>query len=316
MSELFRLHGFAFPTVSGNTFSTPIFSNEDSYFVQVIDEQDQIVDFEAVDSRSMNCQESSEVVYYKRGDWAIYAVRDQFNYLTVENGLNIRSYLRSKIKSYVTTPFFYKAVSEFCNEGLAEYAGCISSKDYLLRQVLSSFARSYRFGPRINYYEIKERHVEKVDHYLPTAKLNRNFGKVSKGQNYSSVREYEHWFQVYNDFIQKAALKHKNIAKEKVVQDSLNLGANVLPRHISQGASDTVQSYLIMLIRNHAHAKRLPNKPGDFSNWYCIGADEAAHKRSVTTELASVLSDQSKLPALSLMLFVYTMARELKNSES
>ena len=60
MSETFRLYGFAFPTESGNTFSTPVFSKGERYYVQVIDGDDGIADFEAIDSRSISCQENSE----------------------------------------------------------------------------------------------------------------------------------------------------------------------------------------------------------------------------------------------------------------
>lgn len=314
MSKAFRLFGFASPTDSGNTFSIPVFSNGDSFYVQLIDREDRIADFEAIDSRSINCQENSEGTYYKRGDRAVYAVRDQFNYLTIDGRDKIKSYLRSKIRSYVSTPFFYKAVSEFCSEGLAEYAGCESSRDFLLRQVLVNFAKSYRFKPGFNYYRIQERHIASA-HQLFHGKNNIDSlsDNVAKKQRTISPEEYADFFETYHDFIQKAALKHKNVAKEKVVLDSIYLGTHILPITLSRLTSDTMHDHLVMVIKKHAYSDmRLKTS----LNYIPVDTEQKASVETpAMVKLKKLYNDKSTLPALSLMLFVYTIARQVGRND-
>jgi hypothetical protein len=314
MSKIFRLFGFASPTTSGNTFSTPVFSSDDGFYVQVIGADDRIVDFEAIDSRSVSCQENCKDVYYKQGDRAIYAVRDQFNYLTVDGKDEIRSYLRSKIKSYIGMPFFYRAVSEFCNENLAEYAGCESSRDYLLRQVLANFAKTYQFKSGFNYYRIQERHFSSANQLAYGKGSSGGASEhVAKKQLKISHEEYADFFETYHDFIQKAAQKHKNIAKEKVVSDSIYIGSHILPVTLSRFYSDTMHDHLVMVIQRHLHSSE--QKKYKFKYVPFEGKQKTSVETSAALKLSKLYSDRSTLPALSLMLFVYSIARQASRND-
>jgi hypothetical protein len=310
MSEAFRLYGFAFPTQSGSTFSVPVFVNGDRYYVQVIDAQDKISDFEAIDSQSVDCQENQTDTFFRRGDQAVYGVRDQFNYLTFNTRDNIVSYLRSKIRHYISTPFFYRTVSEFCSEHVAEFAGCENARDYLLRQLLANFARTHKFKSRFDYYKIEKKYIAST-HALSHGRAS--FEDASRGLHISrskiSSEDYFEFFEAYKDFIQKVSIKHKNVAKEKVVTDSMYLGSHILPSTVSVAPSGTIHEHLSLLIRQHSIWN------GSDENLYHYDVLKVGHHRGLKKDrrvkLQRVLLEESTVPALSLMLFVYTISRQL-----
>lgn len=308
MKDIYRLHGFASPTDSVPSFSTPIFEKNRQYYVQIINDDESIAGFEEIESVGVHCHESQVNKDYKRGDTAIYAVRDKFNYLTVETRTNLEKYLKLKIQYYIHAPFFYKAVSEFCNRELPEYIGCNTNRDYLLRQVISNSAREFssRWSDEFISTKSPDKYEEKVSgKWLSIDSVASYKLKSSR----STARE------LYKDFFEFAVQRNKKIAKEKVVIESLQVSKYVLPDSLS---FDNVKLYqtrehLVRILEDtlQADSKTSTSKRYHYLTWEGKAID-GAQRREMSL---GALDKKSTLNAISLIIFVTSIFSQLSDKD-
>ncbi|VVQ17841.1 hypothetical protein PS934_04553 [Pseudomonas fluorescens] len=308
MKDIYRLHGFASPTDSAPSFSTPIFEKNKQYYVQIINDDESIAGFEEIENVGIHCHESQENKKYKRGDTAIYAVRDKFNYLTVETRSNLEKYLKLKIQYYIHAPFFYKAVSEFCKRELPEYIGCNTNRDYLLRQVISNSAREFS--------------SKWSDDLVSARSHNKSYEKVSgKWLSIDSVASYKTKLgqatarELYKDFFEFAVQRNKKIAKEKVVIESLQVSKYVLPDSLS---FDNVKLYqtrehLVRILEDtlQADSKTPARKRYHYLTWKGKAIDGAQHREM----FLGTLDKKSTLNAISLIIFVTSIFSQFSDKD-
>ncbi|EHA1080855.1 hypothetical protein I8Y06_001677 [Photobacterium damselae] len=245
MTAKYRLYGFTSPTNSTPSFSTPVFEKDDSLYVQIIDKNEIIKDFEQINDPQIDCYQGGGDEFYSSGDEALFGVKDQFHGMTFNTKNKLKHYLRSKISDYIDTPYFYKSVSEFCEYSIPEFVGCETNRDYLVRQIVSNLmpeftkisnVRLEHVRPKINSMsEYKLMKFENLQVTRPTIKLR---------SKYQDIRT------LYEEFLNFAQIKHSRIASEKVFVDSLNMSKDVFSDWLDKDDVDYtfVKKHLVFIL--------------------------------------------------------------------
>ncbi|MFM5570896.1 hypothetical protein ACET8Q_09725 [Aeromonas veronii] len=247
MTAKYRLYGFTSPTNSTPSFSTPVFEKDSFLYVQVIDENEIIKDFDKISDPDIDCYQGSGDELYSSGDEALFGVKDQFNGMTFNTKSKLKHYLRSKISYYIDSPYFYKSVSEFCDYSIPEFVGCETDRDYLVRQVISNLVPEFtkisdvrleHVRPKIN--SVSDYKLMKIENFpvqvpRPTIKLR---------SKYQDIRT------LYEEFLKFAQGKHSRIATEKVIVESLKMSKDVFFEYLDKDEVDYsfIRKHLVFIL--------------------------------------------------------------------
>jgi hypothetical protein len=305
MNDGYRLHGFTSATESTPSFSTPVFKKGDFFYVQIISSDDLIADFEEVKNISEHCHESRDDRIFRSGDKAIFAIRDKFNYLTVETKENLERYIESKIKYYIHVPFFYKSASEFCKTDLPEYLGCTTAKDFLIRQIISNSA--LEFTKEIN----KEKHTESFSHNAVTAK-SMTLLMFNQILPHNPRRKRETTLGLYESFIDYAAGRNHRLASEKIIIESLLVSKLVLPESLTAESSmpHTIRTHLIRVLEDTRDAEVAPTPA---QQRRLIWDREPKSNLAKWNEEYDKLDKQSRLNAVAMIIFVTSIFSQISD---
>lgn len=223
----YKLYGFCSPSQTSHTFLTPLFKKDDRYYTQVIDDKYIVFKFEEVVRSEIRIFEAGDYPEIGCGDYALFGFSDQDHEIYSGTQNDLKHYLRSKVKDYIDKPFFYKDVSGFCEKILPEFYGCESSKDYLIRQVISNLIPDFveRLNVRLEKEDGKRKTLSEI--YKWQALLNKNESIFRLASEQDSLKD------TYLEFVSFATEKHKNLIKYKSISESLEM-ADVVFTHFSE----------------------------------------------------------------------------------
>lgn len=224
----YKLHGFCSPLSTSHTFLTPLFELDCKYYTQVIGDKDVILDFEEVTPCEINFFEGDTAPQVSAGDSALFGVSDHYHEAYSGTQHELKHYLRSKIENYIDKPFFYKEVSEYCEKILPEFYGCESSKDFLVRQVISNLIPDFvdKLNVRLEKRENKSKEPSELL-YLSQVFSSRSESKLRLASEHSTLKE------TYTEFVHFATKRHKNLFKDKSIIESLEM-ADVVFTHFTE----------------------------------------------------------------------------------
>jgi hypothetical protein len=227
MSTTFILFGFSTPANNAPSFSTPVFKKNQTFYLQVISEDERIAEFEEIENIDFDTLESVSNTEYKIGDKAVYAVRNHRRQLIQNNKREMDEYLKANIREIVAYPFFIRSVCEFSNINLSmpEFLGCKSNKDFLLWQVLSIAAKEFA-QPVADKRRLGLAGKKKSQNSSPAINQSQQ-SILAHRKGHESFRE--NYFERFVSFAQN---KHQRLAKEKTVLESLVLSeymSHILP---------------------------------------------------------------------------------------
>lgn len=226
--DKYKLYGFCSPSSTSYSFLTPLFKLDDKYYTQIIGDKDVILDFEEVVPSEIKFFEGGTPPELSNGESALFGISDHKHDAYGGTQSELKHYLRSTIEDYIDKPFFYKDVSEFCEKALPEFYGCQSSKDFLVRQVISNLIPS--FIDKLNVrLEKKESKLKKYSEsfYLSEIFSNKYESKLRLASEEASLKD------TYKAFVHYATEKHKNLLKHKSITESLEM-ADVVFTHFTE----------------------------------------------------------------------------------
>lgn len=249
MSTTFILLGFSTPADNAPSFSTPVFKKNQTLFLQVINQDENISDFEEVEHIEFDTYESPDNTEYNIGDKAVYAIKDHKRQLILHNKKKMDEYLKSNIRQISAYPYFYKSVLEFSNLNLntPEYSGCKNNKDFLLWQVLSITAKEF-INP-INctkQLRLADKKKPQISALAATPSKQRF---VMQNNKYQDYRE-----SYFESFISFAQSKHQRLSKEKTVLESLVLSEYI--SHILPKTTENLESVRASLVKMLEYSKQ------------------------------------------------------------
>lgn len=302
MSKIFILLGFSTPTENSPSFSTPVFKQGESLYLQIIDEQEQIRDFEKIENIDIDVYQASCNTEYTIGDEAIYAIRNHRNQLIQHNKTNMDKYLKENSRQFISYPFFYKSASEFSHLDSPEFRGCRNNKDYLLLQILSNAAKE--FIKPINNQKLLQNGKNKGDKQFHPYEPAHT--QIDKALNFSQDSLRSSYFEKFISFAQS---KHQKLAREKAVIESLILSAyisHILPDDIEN--LESVRSNLINMLEN----SKIDLSPKTYES---VKPSQLKRKKRHSPHIKLIprkIIDQNS-DGLSLIIFITTTINHFKS---
>ncbi|WP_331353475.1 hypothetical protein [Cellvibrio sp. UBA7671] len=293
----YKLYGFYEPTTPKPFFSVPIFENNGIFFVQVI-EDEKINSFEKVGGSEISVFECGRENYFEEGDEALYAVSDKFNESTLLSKSKLKPYLKGKIGSYIDAPFFYRAVSEFCNHVIPEFYSCKFEKDFLARQIISNHISEY--------VKVKNITLEKKAKKYQPGLYFRSSIQASAPEVFITTEELENpsLEKIYCNFITYAVDNSKSLRKNKAVLDALNISKEILPK-ISNNHNDAIDLVYKELI--HLLSKKIePEKKIEQKKTAWLSKPE---RKMLTNSLNNKFLNNESVTSDSLSLIIYITSR-------
>ncbi|WP_372872770.1 hypothetical protein [Shewanella sp.] len=309
MSNAYKVFGFIAPSSSKFGFSTPVFENDGSLYVQII-EKDTIIDFDKVQLDRLDSYEGGVEEYFTVGDSAIYCARfDRRSYIFGDRTYLSR-FLRQSASEYIDHPYFFKAADDFCTLSEPEYLGDLKDRDYLLRQSLANVMRHYA----------KE----------CNARSKENQTRLAL---YDSKKSYKNLFEIcyheknnsfdllVKDILNFAYKKHKNICAYASVNElmSTSIDEHIFPKNMVKNNLDypEVRNWLSLAIdikKNTDHQKITSNYRKRFGNYLQL-PEESMKDDELSRWESSVKASSLSLSSLSLATFISTaLANKLIDS--
>lgn len=310
MTAKYRLYGFTSPTDSIPSFSTPVFEKDSSLYVQIIDEDEIIKDFEEISAPHIDCYQGGSDELYSSGDEALFGVKDQFNGMTFNTKHKLKHYLRSKISDYIFSPYFYKSVSEFCDYSIPEFIGCETNRDYLVRQIISNLVPEFTKISDV-----------RLEHVRP--KINSMSGyNMMRFESFHMPRpivklksKYQDIRTLYEEFLEFAQDKHSRIKEEKVVVDSLKMSGDVFFEYLDKDDVDYtfVKKHLVFIL----NTKLESNSERRYCNYKVKNTKEIRRLYNDKAEMEAIKNNSEiTVDGVSFIIYVTSLLSKYAQDES
>ena len=300
----YRLYGFYEPQSPKPFFSVPIFECNGNFFVQEI-ENEKINGFEEISGSEVSIFDCESKQYFEEGDEAVYAISDQFNESTFLSRNKLKSYLKGKISSYIHAPFFYRAVSEFCDHVIPEFYSCKMDKDFLARQIISNHLSDYVKSKNIKL----ERKSKKYQPDIYLRSSTQNF--YSQAFITTEKLESSSLETIYCSFITYAVDNSKSLQKNRAVLDALNISKEILPK-ISNSHNESID--LIYKEFIHLLSKKIePEEKIESKKTFWLSKPE---RKMLSNSFSNKFLNNSSVTSDGLSLIIYITSRFIQEARS
>jgi len=298
----YKLYGFFSSPSPRPFFIIPIFEKSGSYFVQEI-KNDKIDSFEKINKSEVSVFECGYEALFEAGDDALYGISDNKRESNFSTKGKLKSYLTSNINSYIDAPFFYRAVSEFCEYSIPEFYSCNLEKDFLTRQIISNYISEY-----VNLKKVKlERRAKKYNPYINFNPKNEyifpTIFSISEQHENLSLKD------IYYNVITFAVENSNNLQKSKALSDALNISKEVIPRfkESNEESIDYVYKNLLYLLKRKVN----PQNKLEKNNGYKLTKHE---RKSYGKNIGERLFDSDSMTSDGLSLIIYITSRLIQET--
>ncbi len=296
----YKLHGFSSPACTSPSFLTPIFEKDGTLYVQLIDERDLIKGFEKVSASELKSIQGNSDIECESGSDALFGVSDDFHEVTYNTRSQLKHYLRSKILNYIDKPFFYKEVSDFCEQVIPEFYGCETNKDFLIRQVISNLIPEFveRSGIRLGKKEQKK--IQSSSFLQLSELFNNNVdSKIKLTSDYDSLQS------TYESFVYFATEKHRKLSEYNSLRESLEIAGDVFSTFVDNDSNDftSIRNDLTYFLDSKIESMGIDD------NKYKPKNSKAMRKYYSNSFVKSNISENTKVTTGGLSFIIYVTSR-------